>query len=684
MANQPRVPNPKPTEILPPSGPRSTLPAPTPAQVSTPVQPGLSLPQDFPPLAAPQAPAPVPPKSQKKGSGQSTSASVMKPVIPVVPSQLAKGAGVSTAKDESSSAKEDLSAPSASTESKKEYPSLETVAPPRAKKNGRSSEPATTGSGQTTGESSKQADQATGKVAKVSRKRHPGALNIEATRSALEDNNVRTSGQVPEAVPASSTTASAVSQPQTPATAGSQTSGIAAAKSSQTRTIRVLPTSTATPKTEATRKGPAAAVSKESAVAISAQAPSRRGSLSSMNPPETPASERISDNVSLTSTSMSRANSPPPGKTGSAATRHVSKSQQKKERQARAKQAEEAVKPYEIPAKAVAEEPVQAPIVGRKKKQKKPVKGGTADSTPAVTRPGSPIPQEGEAADQVESAPMTPIRDGRQDEAKTVVEPDVESPAGPPSNMDQPSKNAVSAAALFAALQRSGEIASNALDIFKPVIGLSHRFDMDAQSLDHMPEVGLPPMLSDAQTQDIERGEPVCVDQGNNKRVIVLPDRRTLRGLSTEQANRYLQLRKQALETSENLFFAGHGPAPPKPTKLPTTTTGTCTSTGTGAQQQQQQQQQHHLPNPFLTEAQTQPSSTSVSRLPQAFGSIASANPTTYVDEAAAFIATRRNNAGAVMGVEEAEKSLGASRRETEGLEKRLNGLLKRNRRLVG
>ncbi|KAL8677806.1 MAG: hypothetical protein Q9186_005786 [Xanthomendoza sp. 1 TL-2023] len=665
----PRTQSPKSTEILPPSGPRSKLLAPTPAlaPAPAPVQPGLSLPQDFPPLAAPQAPAAVPPKSQKKGGVASTSASVTKPVIPVVPSQLAKGAAVSTANDESlepPSAKEDSSAPPASTLPKKETPFLETLAHPRAKKNGRSSESAATG------EPTKQADQAAGKVAKGSGKRHPGALNIEATRSALEDNTARTSGQTLEAVPESSTTASAVSQPQTPATAISQTSGIAAAKNSQTRTIRVLPTSTSASKSEATRKGPAAAVSKEAAIATSAQAPSRRGSLSSLNPPETPASERISDNVSLTSTSLSRASSPPLGKT-SAAARHVSKNQQKKERQARGKQAEEAVKPDDTPAKAVAEEPVQAPIIGRKKKQKKTVKGGTADSTPAITRPSSPNPPEGEVVDQIGSAPMTPIKDSRKDEAKTAVESEVEtafSPAGVPSNTDQPQRNAINAAAFFSALQRSGEIASNALDIFKPVIGLSHRFDIDAQSFDHMPEVGLPPMLSEAQSQDIERGEPVCVDQGSNKRVIVLPDRRTLRGLSTEQANRYLQLRKQALETSEGLFVAGHGPAPPKPPKPATT--------GTGAPQE-------HLPNPFLTEAQTQSSSTNVSRLPQAFGSIASANPTTYVDEAAAFIATRRNNAGAVMGVEEAEKSLSASRRETEGLEKRLNGLLKRNRRLV-
>ncbi|KAL9035730.1 MAG: hypothetical protein Q9180_004701 [Flavoplaca navasiana] len=89
---------------------------------------------------------------------------------------------------------------------------------------------------------------------------------------------------------------------------------------------------------------------------------------------------------------------------------------------------------------------------------------------------------------------------------------------------------------------------------------------------------------------------------------------------------------------------------------------------------------EEHLPNPFLTEAQTQSaSSTGVSKLPQAFGSILGANPTTYVDEAAAFIATRRS-AGNVMGVEEAEKNLSTSRRETETLEKKLNGLLKRNK----
>ncbi|KAL8728092.1 MAG: hypothetical protein Q9166_005617 [cf. Caloplaca sp. 2 TL-2023] len=679
--NQPIAPSARSTETLPPSGPRSKLPTPAPAPVPAPVQPGLSLPQDFPPLAASQAPVIAPPKSQKKINVPNTPGSTIKPVVPVMPSQSGKRAGASNAKDgalESSIAKEDLPTIPASTatveqvweaRSKKEAPPSDTMGPARAKNNGKSSEPAATRVHQAHAESSRQPEEAAVKGQKVPGKRHPGALNIEATKSS-SDKAAQSSGQVPGAGPASSTTASAASQPETPGTAVSQTSCTAIAKTGQPRTIRVLPTSTSASKSETPRKGQTAVVPKEATNAVAAQALSRRGSLSSMNPPGTPASERISDNVSLTSTSVSRANSPPPGKIGTAATRHVSKSQQKKERQARAKQAEETAKVDEVPVKAAAEEPVQAPIIGRKKKQKKTVKGGTADSTPAITRPGSPAPYDGNV-EQEEPAPMTPIKDGKKDEAKTAGESEVEtafSPAGPPPGIDQPQKNTLNAAALFSALQRSGDISSSTIEIFRSAIGLNHRFDIDAQSLDHMPEVGLPPTLTEAQTQEIERGEPVCVDQGNNKRVIVLPDRRTLRGLTPEQAKRYLELRKQALETSEGLFLAGYGPAPPRPSKIPSANTSS---------------QQQHLPNPFLTEAQTHSSSTNVSRLPQAFGSIASANPTTYVDEAAAFIATRRNNAGSVMGVEEAEKSLLASRRETEALEKRLNGLLKRNKRLV-
>ncbi|KAL8914750.1 MAG: hypothetical protein Q9172_007036 [Xanthocarpia lactea] len=678
---QTRAPSPRMTETIPPSGPKPKLPIPVPAPV--PVQPGLSLPRDFPPLAAPQPAASVQPKLQKKTITPSASAGAIKPVIPVVPSRSAKGAVGSVAKDQSEEppiAMEDSSIKATITDAveamskprfKKESASSDTIARTPNNKNGKTSESAFTGDGLSDAESPKKPEQEKAKTQRASTKRHPGALNIEATRPRFDDNASRINEQAADAVPASSTSASAASQPQTPSGGDLKTFTAATAKNSQLRTIRMLPTSTLALRSEASRRGPAAAVPKETLNTTSVQAPSRRASLSSMNPPGTPASERISDNVSLTSASMSRANSPPPGKIGVATSRHVSKSQQKKERQARAKQAEEATKLEEVPVKAAPEEPVQAPIIGRKKKQKKATKGETADSTPAVTRPGSPIPHEASVAEEQEITPMTPVRDSKNDEAKAAAESEAEtafSPPGPKTGTDQQQRNTLSAAALFSALQISGGISSTALDIFKPVIGLNHRFDIDVQSLDHMPEVGTLPKLTEAQDQELERGRPVCVDQGNNKRVIVLPDRRTLRGLTPEQAHRYLQLRKQALGTSQELFVAGHGPAPPKPPQP-----ANKDDDGTPK----------HLPNPFLAEAQTQSAATSASRLPQAFGSIASANPTTYVDEAAAFIATRRNTTGSIMGVEEAERALSASKRETEAVEKRLNGLLRRNRRLV-
>ncbi|KAL9604651.1 MAG: hypothetical protein Q9219_000371 [cf. Caloplaca sp. 3 TL-2023] len=670
------------TEVHPPTGPRSRKPTPVPV-----ARPGLSLPQDFPPLAAPSIPATAAPKSQKKAGPSIASASVIKPIVPVVSSQTTKGANAPTAEGEpsapstgkghssakvTSSSIEHISRP----KTEKDAAPSDLAASSTSKKNTILGESTSAGKGKSAERPIEKSSQPSKRNSRDTEKRHPGKLNLEATKREPVDSFKpldvsQPMNQSQGNAPTSTNTASTVSQPETPVTAASQSPGMNIGKNGQPRTIRVLPTS----KNETPPKGPTAAVAKDTGNTTPANLPSRRGSLSSINPPGTPASERISDNVSITSTSMSRASSPPPSKIGAASARHLTKNQQKKERQAKAKQVEEATKVDEPISKTPIEEPVQAPIIGRKKKQKKTAGRGTADSTPVATRPPSPQPPARDITGKEEAEPSTPTRSSKKEEAKAAPESEAEppfSPAGPSSSEQQQQKNTLNAAALFTALQKSKEISSAALHVFKPVIGLNHRFDIDPQSLDHIPEVGLP-ALSDEQNQQIEYSEPVCVDQGSNRRVIVLPDRRTLRGLTPDQANRYLELRKQALDTSERLHLAGHGPAPPKPPpQLPaSSSTGSSSSGGT------------HLANPFLSESQTQSPATNVSRLPQAFGSVDSANPTTYVDEAAAFIATRREKAGGVMGVEDAEQALGASRKETEGLEKRLNALLKRNRRLV-
>lgn len=166
------------------------------------------------------------------------------------------------------------------------------------------------------------------------------------------------------------------------------------------RTIRL----TNTPKTEAPPSNAAPVVTLPNAAAH--RFPSRQPSVSSINHPGTPSSDHISisDNISITSTSQSRANSPPPAsRVGSAPVRDKTKSQQKKDRQIRAKQLEEAeiakVKAAEA-SKVAAQEIEQEAVVSRIKKSKKdkpakppkPAKSAyaTTDNTPTVSRPPSP------------------------------------------------------------------------------------------------------------------------------------------------------------------------------------------------------------------------------------------------------------------------------------------------------
>ncbi|KAI4198006.1 MAG: hypothetical protein LQ346_002851 [Caloplaca aetnensis] len=579
------------------------------------------------------------------------------------------------ASSEPSTTKEDVPAGSLSIpaepvpkpKSRKDAESSESMAPPRAKKVTASSDNAFIDDAQMMNDLPEKSEHAAEKK-KESGKRHPGRLNLEATQKAVDAKSrpldtSKTTANTNEDVPASTTTGS-MSQPETPVTTISQASGAHVGKNGQPRTIRVLPTSRqGTPQRTSTASG-----SKDATTAASAPIPSRRGSLSSAHLPGTPVSERISDNVSMTSTSMSRANSPPPSKVGTAPVRHVSKSQQKKERQAKAKEAEQAAKVEEPSTKAALDEPVQAPIIGRKKKQKKAISRGTADSTPAVTRPTSPQPHEEDIPEQEELAPSTPIIGGK--EAKPAAESGAETPISPagPSLNDQPQSRSTNPAALFTSLRNSGEIDSKSGEIFKLVVGINHRFETDAQSSDQ-PESGtLHNPLTDAQNQRLDQGETLCIDQPNDKQTIILPDRRTLRGLSSEQASRYLALRTQALATSTALYHAGHGPAPPKQPRLPSSSAANVP----------------FLPNPFLSEAEQAPSafSTTASHLPQAFGSAATS--TAYLDENTTAARPRgERTATAAMSVEDAEVALAASRRETETLEKRLNKLLTRNRRLV-
>ncbi|KAK4696967.1 hypothetical protein P7C71_g1028, partial [Lecanoromycetidae sp. Uapishka_2] len=596
----------------------------TPGPTSMP--PDLSLPQDFPPLAAPCAPAPILPPTQRKVTKKN-----IKPIIPVIPSSSTR----------LTDTQKDLQVVEQAATDVKATPADAHVAPQNSKLTGLSKVQATEEDQVSNFASSLKPTSVKGEAAVTStftateEKPRPGKLDIAAakqTPKAYSADAKSTAGDGSSALD--------LSQPPTPATAASQVS--VSSRSKHSRTIRV-----SREDVQQQPDSPGTLVS-----ATTSRQASRRPSLTSANRPETPVSEKLSDNASFTTTSMSRANSPPPSKVGSAPVRQVTKSQQKKERQNRAKIAE-AIAKVEVPAKT---EEVQAPIVGRKKKTRKERTQGTAESTPTATRPTSPVLKEEatEAKDIFAPTSMTPVKENKRNAPKGVSdvrEPDTPSSPATPSGTEQ-QKHSLTAAAIFAYLQKTGKISASAADLFKPVPGVNHRFEVI--------DPGSSPVydsVSDDQARLLEDGEPIHVDNGRNNQVIYFPNRRCLRGLTAEQAARYVELRKQPLfngEVPSHQALDSLIPSPPVDTAL-------VVSTARGVVKNKR------LDNPFTVPA-----------------AVTGLNPINITKHSTAgTVGEDGMQRGASMSVTDAEHTLQLSRRDTEMLEKKLNAVLKKNRRLL-
>ena len=495
------------------------------------------------------------------------------------------------------------------------------------------------------------------------KKRRPGKLDIAAAEDATKKGSSSSkpdNGSGETAIGGGLATAPGLSQPPTPATIVSQTSAASATRQKHHKTVRKPPV----PKSDTPPQLNSASPGFDLSSTPSKQA-SRRPSFTSIHQSGTPVSEKFSDNASYTSASMSRANSPPPSIVGTAPVRHVSKSQQKKDRQARAKLAE-VFENTEKPIKA--EEPVQAPIVGRKKKTKKTATQGTADSTPTATRPTSPAAKE-HAEEKADDPPhVTPVKENKRSTPKTAAdsrEPEIpESSATPTTSETQ--KPPLTAASIYASLKKAGEITASISELFKGVHGLNHRFDA-------APELDLSadqvPVLSGAQTHHLDQGEPIVIDKGPNNNFVILPDRTVLRGLSHEHATRYVEMRITALSSGAfpskealDAFLPKLTPlttlaaAPPEVTPRSTTS-------------------RNALHNHFLSSSS---SSSSHNDQPSSSGS-RSGGGGGLGDDDNDWISKQVQG----LSVDEAERNLLAARKETEGFEKKLNGLLKKNRRLL-
>ena len=594
----------------------------------TPVNPGLSLPQDFPPLVAPQPPPPAPPRLQHKV----TAGAAIKPAVPAI----------STSSSKATSTQKDLqqSEHATGTTEPATHSMPESSVKPKPKQSGAYSSVAEIRV------ASKSSEPLVSHPSKVAEKKpRPSKLDMIAVNNATgkeqdsADNAGVTSGPLP-------------SHPPTPATTVSQTSGSSATRPNQVRATRAPPL----PKAETLPASPATAST------IMSKQTSRRPSVTSVDRPGTPVSEKTWDDMSLASATLSRANSPPPTKVGSAPVRQTTKSQQKKERQARAKQAEEASKVEELPAKAV--EPMQAPIVGRKKKAKKEMTQGTADSTPTPTRPTSPAPKEEELAEG-KTEPVTPVKESKKAGSKNaadIKEPETPSSPPTPASHDQ-QRSSLSAASIFASLLKTGELSPTAPELFKTFTGLNHRFEgleLDLTFTDDS-------TVSDSQMHSLDQGEAITIQKGPTHHVVVLPDRSALRGLTAAQAARYLELRKQALANGDvpsTQALAGLAPVLPQ-VSLPVARISLSRASS----------EDQKLPNHFA--APTAPLPPSLSAHMQKFVGGGEGGRGGDEDPAS------KRTAATALSVDGTEQELATARKEAEMLEKKLNALMKRNRRLL-
>ncbi|RAH73329.1 CCR4-NOT core ubiquitin-protein ligase subunit MOT2 [Aspergillus aculeatinus CBS 121060] len=354
------------------------------------------------------------------------------------------------------------------------------------------------------------------------------------------------------------------SRPNTPLTGVSRVSDSSAPR--QPRVLRVVDT----PKTET--PPPPSAPQSVSSLPAANKTRSRRPSISSMSRPDTPG-DFGSEADLYTSASVSRANSPPASsRIGSAPVRAITKSQAKKERRQKAKEAE--AKKQET--STIAEEPVQAPIIGRKRKTKKtpvttpdtsaaaPEPAGEAGKpvTPASAEGNGKVEQRAEAVKKAKSKekaskevspapvevkatpePSTPAEAWRSKNTVEQLIKDAESSSG--SIKDLFAERTSPLQVLLAQLHKSGHLDLNHHPLFNPT-NLNQRFDMKCTSDDY--EILKQPIeLAEEHRKALLRGEPIRIhsDPGLLKdRCLITPRGCVLRHLSQEEEDRYLALEK--------------------------------------------------------------------------------------------------------------------------------------------
>ena len=671
------------------------------SQAATPVSvpPGLSSALDFPPLASPQRPS-GPPKTSNKLT------SAVLPAVTPITSNLRNQSVLAITRSQAEP--QDANDPVEEKHRNLSSDSTVSAATPVLDLNPVQSVPTTpeckdadlelktraqrTGRAQFTasGKETHEPKNVHGSSNPPGKRQHPGKLDISAAKDISQKDLEAMTTPTHETKPITpkkeyKSQLSSASEPTTPATTAPQISASPALRQGLPRTLRVVKT----PKIEAPPKLADDATRASTPTAVVGRQLSRQPSITSINLPGTPVNELISDNASLTSASMSRPGSPPASMVGSAPLRQTTKSQQKKERQARAKQLEKSMKLDDLTTVTLDDEPVQAAIIGRKKKTKKSKLQVSTDSNIVSSEPSSPAPRD--EKHQQSSRPSTTANalEGKRSSAeakkttkKETAKPAREEPESVESREsanernEKSGKTQLTAALIFAELQKAGEIAVNAIELFRNVPGYNHRLDLTDSDL---AELNVVPSVSNTQRNNLDQGKGVYVKTATNKYAVILPNRQVLRGFSRQEAERYLDLRQRALDANVATSFRSarysierwldaempeHAAMDGEASRMQNASIGRDSLTPVDISQMMIDPFTH----PYLQDQHVEMTDES------AWDGNVSANVTTSQG-----LPTRQPT----ISVDEAEQALSMGRKETEVLEKKLNGLLKKNKKLL-
>ena len=397
------------------------------------------------------------------------------------------------------------------------------------------------------------------------KRQQPKKLDIPATERVTELGDKLAAETSRLSQPSSSTSRSkeapsSDSRPETPSTAVSQSSAPPTAR--QPRTLRVV----STPRIDTTQKsGPKSSDATAKVSRASSKQSGSRAITTSSKQARAPVPEASYDSGSVTSTPISRPTSPNSKFPLQASSKKV-KGASKKE--PKTNQESEGKTPNESPSSQV-KDVVQEPIVGRKKKSKKPKVlsslqesgDGYSDSpleTPGPAHTASHLDEQ--TASSANGTPLTskPVESPKEslfDSQKPQMDSDATRERNDVVTNKPLEKAKISAAALYGELVKQGRIDSEALSYFlHPLNGGTNSHAngnaggattprLDAHGTIPDPDGPTALVIADADKRRLDNGEPIIVRMDPPCHAVILPDRSMLRFLLRGEAERYLRLR---------------------------------------------------------------------------------------------------------------------------------------------